>query len=217
MGIFIDIITILIMVLFIIIGYKKGLIKVAINFVAIIASLIIAILFYRPVANVIINNTQLDNKISDSIYEKIKDVDFNNITDDDKDKNQLLKLSERYINEAIEKSKENTARYVADSLTHTLIEAIAFIGLLIIIRIALIALNLLSDIIADLPIIKQFNKSGGIIYGIIEGLFIINLVFAILYVLNPMVSNGKIEQTIDESTLGKLIYENNIITNTIIK
>lgn len=217
MGIFIDIITILIMVLFIIIGYKKGLIKVAINFVAIIVSILIAILFYRPVANIIINNTQLDNKISDSIYEKIKNEDFNNITEEDKEKNQLLKLSEKYINEAIEKSKDNTARYVADSLTQTLIETMAFIGLLIILRIALIVLNLLSDIIGELPIIKQFNKSGGIIYGIIEGLFIINLAFAILYILNPMVSNGKIEQEISKSKIGKLIYENNIITNTIIK
>lgn len=217
MGIFIDCLIIAVMALCIFIGYKKGLIKVAISFVTIIASIIIAILLYKPVANIIIDYTQLDEKISDGIYEKIKEIDFDNIKEEDKEKNQILKISEKYIKEALEKSKENTAQYVSDSLTRTLIEVIAFVGLMILLRIILLILNLLSDIIGNVPIIKQFNKSGGIIYGIIEGLFIINLSFAILYILNSSLQNTKIEQAIDESKIGKIVYENNAITTVIMK
>lgn len=215
MGIIIDIITVAIMALFIFIGYKKGLIKVALGLVAIIVSILIALIFYRPAANFIINNTQLDNIISENIYNKIKDVDFNNITAEEKEKNQILKIADKQIKKALEESRDNTAQYVSDSLTRTIIEGISLIGLIIMLRIALLALNLLSDVVASLPIIKQFNKSGGILYGIIEGLFIINLIFAILYILNPIVSNSKIEQMVNQTKLSKLIYQNNVIITAI--
>lgn len=215
MGIIIDIITVAIMALFIFIGYKKGLIKVALGLVAIIVSILIALIFYRPAANFIINNTQLDNIISENIYNKIKDVDFNNITVEEKEKNQILKIADKQIKKALEESRDNTAQYVSDSLTTTIIEGISLIGLIIMLRIALLALNLLSDVVASLPIIKQFNKSGGILYGIIEGLFIINLIFAILYILNPIVSNSKIEQMVNQTKLSKLIYQNNVIITAI--
>ena len=215
MGIIIDIITVAIMALFIFIGYKKGLIKVALGLVAIIVSILIALIFYRPAANFIINNTPLDNIISENIYNKIKDVDFNNITAEEKEKNQILKIADKQIKKALEESRDNTAQYVSDSLTRTIIEGISLIGLIIMLRIALLALNLLSDVVASLPIIKQFNKSGGILYGIIEGLFIINLIFAILYILNPIVSNSKIEQMVNQTKLSKLIYQNNVIITAI--
>ena len=130
MGILIDCITILVMLLCIFIGYKKGLIKVAMKFVAIIVSIIIALIFYKAAANFIINNTQIDENISNGIYEKIDDVDFNNLTDEEKKQNQILKFSEKYINEALENSKENVARYVSDNLSKTIIEGMSFIGLL---------------------------------------------------------------------------------------
>lgn len=217
MGILIDVFLILIMVLAIFIGYKKGLIKVAINFVAIIVSIVIALILYRPVANMIIVNTELDENISDGIYEKIKDVDFENITNEDKEKNEILKIADSYIKKGLESSKENVGKYVADSLTVTIIEGISFIALLIALRIALLALKLVSSFIENLPIIKQFNKSGGIVYGIIEGFFIISLILAIMYVLNPIVADGKIEENIQKSKIAKIVYENNIIINTIVK
>ncbi len=217
MGILIDGILILIMVLSIFLGYKKGLIKVAINFIAIIVSIIIAIVLYRPVANIIISNTEADENISNGIYEKIKDVDFENLTDEEKEKNTILKFADSYIKKGLEKSKENVGRYIADSLAITIIEGISFIGLLIVLRIALIALKLVSSFIENIPIIKQFNKSGGIVYGIVEGFFIISLVLAIMYVLNPIVADGKIEENIKKSKITNLVYENNIIINTIVK
>ena len=217
MRIVIDVILILIMVLSILIGYKRGLIKVAINFLAIIVSIIIALILYRPVANFVISNTEADENISNSIYEKIKDVDFENISDEEKEKNEILKFSENYIKTGLEKSKDNVGRYVADSISITIIEGLSFIGLLIVIRIAFIALRIVSNFIENIPIIKQFNKSGGIIYGIIEGFFIINLILAALYILNPMISNGEIEKNIEKSKITKIVYENNIIVSTVEK
>ena len=217
MGIIIDIIILIVMVLFILIGYKKGLLKVLINFIALVLSIILAIVLYRPVANFIINNTKIDDNINSGIYSKIENIDFENITDEQKKDNPILKFSGQYINKALDESKENVGKYVAENLTRTIIEGLSFIGLLIVLRLALLLLNLLSGIITNLPIIKQINKSGGIIYGLIEGLFIITIVIAILYIINPIVLDGKIEKSINKSKIGKIIYSHNIIINTLVK
>lgn len=215
MGIVIDCLVVLVMASCIFVGYKKGLMKVAINFIAIFLSIILALILYKPVANFIVNNTELDEKINSGVYEKIKDEDFYNLSDEAKDKNGLLQISDKYINEAIQSSKDNVAQYVSDRITETIINGIAFVIVVIALRVVLIFLYLLSDVIASLPIIKQFNKSGGILYGVIEGLFFVNLVFAILYVLNPVCLNGKIDETVQKSNLGKLAYNDNIIINMI--
>ncbi len=215
MGIVIDCLVVLVMASCIFVGYKKGLMKVAINFIAIFLSIILALILYKPVANFIVNNTELDEKINSGVYEKIKDEDFYNLSDEAKDKNGLLQISDKYINEAIQSSKDNVAQYVSDRITETIINGIAFVIVVIALRVVLILLYLLSDVIGSLPIIKQFNKSGGILYGVIEGLFFINLVFAILYVLNPVCLNGKIDEAVQKSNLGKLAYNDNIIINMI--
>lgn len=217
MGIAIDIGIILVMVLTIIMGYKKGLIKVAISFMAIIVSLIVAIIIYKPIAKQIANNTQIDEKIENIIYEKIKDVDFKNATEEEKKQNQIISFTEKYVDEAIKQSQDNIAKYVAESLAETVLEIATFVILLIILRIVLLILNVMASMIGELPIIKQFNKSGGVIYGIAEGFLIINVIFAICYIINPICLNGDIQKNIEKSQLGKAVYKNNLIINTIIK
>lgn len=58
MGILIDLIIIIIMFSFVFIGYRKGLIKVRIKLLAFIISILIALLFYKPIANQIMINTR---------------------------------------------------------------------------------------------------------------------------------------------------------------
>ncbi len=217
MGIVIDVSIVLAMVAFVYMGYRKGLIKVAISFVAVLISILIALILFRPIASQIMANTDIDESISNTIYEQIENIDFNNISDEEKNNNGIMQIAQGYVNEALESSKDNTARYVSDSLTITIVEGLTFLGLLIVLRLLLLVLNVFADMIGSLPIIKQFNKSGGIVYGIIEGFLVINLILALLYMLNPIVSNGVIKQNIDKSYLGKIVYENNFIVNSVIK
>lgn len=217
MGIIIDILIIAAMVLFVFIGYKKGLIKVAIGLVAFVVAIVVAILLYKPLAQQLMNTTEIDEKINETIYSKIKDINFQDISEKDKNENEIIKIAESYINEAIEEGKENVGQYVADSLTITIVELISFIILIIALRIALLVLNIVADFVGSLPIIKQFNKSGGIICGLIEGFLVINCIFALMYILNPICANGAIQKNIEKSNMGKMIYENNFIINTVSK
>jgi uncharacterized membrane protein required for colicin V production len=217
MGIAIDIFIVLFMMLSIFIGYKRGLIKVGIRLFALIIALLLTIILYKPIARVVMDKTQLDENISNTIYLKISDKDFNNISDQDKKENKLLLIGEDYIKQAIDEKKSDVARFVSDSLAVTIVELAIFISLLIVLRILLIIMNLLADFIGNLPIIKQFNKAGGFVVGLLEGIVIIYAVFAICFLLDPFAGNGNIGKTIQSSTLGVMIYDNNIIVNKIAK
>ena len=69
----------------------------------------------------------------------------------------------------------------------------------------------------SLPILKQFNKAGGIIYGIIKSLIIIYLLLAIVFAITYITGNTTISKAISESYITKLFYNNNILLNLIFK
>ena len=69
MGLLMDIVLVAILVLNVIIGYKKGLINVIFNICAFLLAIVITIILYKPVSNLIIKNTGIDKKIENIIIE----------------------------------------------------------------------------------------------------------------------------------------------------
>ena len=62
MGIIVDLILIAFFILFIFVGYKKGLAGSLIKLCSFVIALILALALYKPVANAIKDNTQIDEK-----------------------------------------------------------------------------------------------------------------------------------------------------------
>ena len=71
-----DLILIMLMALFIFLGYKRGLIKVAVRLLGFVAALVIALILYTPISNYIIENTEvvpnLKNTIEAKLYQRRK-------------------------------------------------------------------------------------------------------------------------------------------------
>ena len=65
-----DIFVILIIMLCILIGYKKGLIKVAVRLLSFFVALIIALILYTPISNYIIENTEVVPSLKGTIQSK---------------------------------------------------------------------------------------------------------------------------------------------------
>ena len=85
----------------------------------------------------------------------------------------------------------------------------------IIVRIALILLKFVAEAIAKLPIIKQCNKAGGLVYGAIRGMFMIYIFLAILFLVMSVNNSGTIANMINSSIISKVLYENNLLLNII--
>ncbi len=211
MGIILDIVILAILALSIFFGYKKGLIGVVFNLCAFIVAIIITWILYTPVTNAIIKNTEIDDNIRNAIVEKgfIKN----------EDKKEEQDGVNKYINEYVTTPISNTANDVVEETAKVVSEKVVAIGvailLFIVVRIGLILLKFVIEGIARLPIIKQFDKAGGIVYGGIRGMFIIYIFLAILFFIMSVNNSGMIADLINTSLISKILYANNLILKII--
>ena len=206
MSIIIDLIIILIMLLFTFLGYKRGLIKVAFKLCTFFIAIIVAFVFYKPIAKLVIANTNIDEAIETSITRKI--------LPEGATETQEVDLSQD-LPSIILKNSSDTVQSISKSFTNTIIETACLLLIFIIVKIVLRFITALADLIAKLPILNQFNKLGGTLYGIIEGLFVIFLGFAIISLIAPIIDSS-ILVAINSSTLGSICYNNNLLLKIIV-
>ena len=67
LGIIFDIILVAIIALNVFICYRKGLVKLAVGLIAVIVAIIVSVVLYKPVSNIIIENTDIDENIENTI------------------------------------------------------------------------------------------------------------------------------------------------------
>jgi len=218
MSIIIDLIVLGLILLCVFFGYKKGLTKCVIKILSFVIALVVAFVLFKPVSNFVINNTTFDDNIRNSITQIVQE-DVSE-TGEIKEDSNLPQAMVNYINEEItntvEQTKETVVNTVADQISKIAVNACVAIGLFIIARIALIFVSAISSLVTDLPIIKQVDKTGGIIYGLVEALLILFIIFAIISFISPMIEGSGLILAINKSILGSVLYNNNLLLNIIL-
>ena len=196
-GIIIDILIVAFLTLSVFLGYKKGFVSLAIKLCAFIIAILITFVLYRPLGNLIINTTSIDESIEDSIYNKVTET-------------MQKDSSGELTSDLIESAKQGMLEQSARELAINIVYGGTAIVLFIIVRIILIFVNALANLIAKIPLIKQANELGGAIYGLLRGIVIIYLVLLIIYFVGEFYPNNIATQSINETTLTKVMYENNL-------
>ncbi|MEI3401779.1 MAG: CvpA family protein [Clostridia bacterium] len=210
MGIILDVIIVAIVVLNIFICYKKGLVKLAVGLIAVLAAIILALILYKPVSNIIIKNTDIDEKIENAI--------INNFSADTNGNGEvryvgILDYLEKYVDDAINKTQNEIVYETAGTMAIKIVNTAVLLGIFLIVRIVLQLLTFVSDIITSLPIIKQFNEVGGVLYGIAKAILIIYVILAILFFVIFATENATISNAIADSFITKFLYEHNLLLN----
>lgn len=190
MGILIDIIFIAIILLSAFLGYKKGLVNMASKLFAGILAIIITLILYQPVSNAIIKNTPLQTKIENIIIEKTQ------TENQEENSNVINELSQNMIKEQ------------AKNISINVVHAITMIGIFLLVKIILSIVFALINGIANLPILKQFNEVGGIVYGLVRGAIISVICIALLGVYAKINPQNKINTEIENTYLTKIVYKN---------
>ena len=208
MGIIIDIILVAIIALNVFICYKKGLVKLAVGLIAVLVSVILAVLLYKPVSNIIINNTELDEKIKSAITENF--VNEEETTEETED-NGFMKYIEKYVEDPVNKTKNEIVIEASGVIATKLIDIIAMVSIFIVARLVLILLTFVTDMITSLPILKQFNELGGILYGLIKALLIIYVLLAIAFFIVYTTGSTGLADAIANSFITKFFYNNNLL------
>lgn len=149
MSIVIDLIVIAIIALFTFLGYKQGLVKVALKILLVLIAIVIAFAIYKPVSNLIIQNTLVDDKIKDSIINKIQ---VPNSAD-----NQEVEIKDSFSTRILGRL-DNTVEGIATAISVKILEMSTFIIIFVLLNIILRIVMMLTDLVTKMPIIKQINK-----------------------------------------------------------
>ena len=212
MGIIVDLIIIAVVLLFIFLGYKKGLTGSLIKLLSFIIAIVVAFVLYKPVANAVIENTVIDDNIRTTLRATLGVEDKTENTEE----NVPSTIMDN-INKEIENATDEVKANVIDHTTITIVNIGSGIVIFLAVRVILVLISLFAKILTDLPVIKQVDKLGGLAYGALEGIVIVYAVLAVISLTSVIWANNAVVTAIAKSSLGEMLYNNNIILNLLFK
>ena len=202
MGIVIDIILVLIVALSAFLGYKKGLVELGAKLFAGIIAIVITLIIYKPVGNIVIKNTSIDDKIENTILEKTTNViDENSKISDNK---YIQDASDNAVSQVKEEVIPEQARNIAVNVVFVATALILFIVSKIVLSIVIS----LANAVASLPILKQFNEIGGLLYGLVRGAIISLVLILVIGTIAKLNPNGSLSKNAESTYLLKEVYDN---------
>ena len=218
----IDIVILIMMLFFVIIGYKKGLIKELITLAGSIMALLMAFVIY-PAINSILKVTALYTIIYTGVFEKVQNINFGKgLQSQGNAIIENITWLPKVLTEQI-RDNNNSAmyevlgvhtlhEYISTYITNMIISMLAILITWFLIKIVLIgALKKLGNIVEYLPVISQFNQLGGGIVGAIKGLLTLSIIMLIIPIIvaNPNLSD--IGMKLEASYFVQWIYKHNLV------
>jgi uncharacterized membrane protein required for colicin V production len=100
---------------------------------------------------------------------------------------------------------------LASSISDFIIYGIGFVLVFLAVLFVIKIIGIILNSFAELPIIKEFNRLGGFIFGGIKGLLFVFLIMTIITFLTPIISDTGIMSSIQSSKYGIYFYNNNIL------
>lgn len=223
-GIVVDIILFFIIAGNAAISYRRGLARVIFNICSSVIAIILVFVLYKPTTSYIINHTSASQKLESVFEENLQGLfEKENIqnTQELQKNNSMNSILEVLIGDEmgnlVEETADNVVQYMSIQISHKVISILVFFALFAIIRLLLYMLRNYIELVANLPIIRVINGSGGMIYGVIRGFLIIYVTFAILSLMIPIIGNTIIMTAIQNALIGSKMFNNNIILNLIFK
>ena len=198
-------------------GYRRGLVSVVFKIITFVISLLVVFVLYKPVSQSIINSTELDEILTEALADNLTgnalDEGVFVFTEETTVSKGMVELIQSFVSEALNESTGDPVNYVASKLAVFMIQTGTFLLLFMLSRCLLLFVKFAAELIANLPIIKMFNKSGGLIYGVLKGFFTVYLILAVFSLISPIIYDYGVIQAIQDSALGRGRYDNNLILN----
>lgn len=203
-------------------GYKKGFLRVAYSLVAWIVCLALVSWLTPYVSDFVVNNTKVDNTLQREITETLQEM----VADSEVEiklpeviSSKILDVETSVDGDAvIDQMLQQTGAYdeVALKLTMLVINAICFVAVFAVVKIALAIVEKVLGFIHKLPLIGHADKFLGMGAGALKALVITWIVLAVVALFATTENGATIVGLIYDSAPVAWLYENNIILNLIL-
>lgn len=215
-------------------GFSKGFLRVIYSMLAWIAILVFVTWATPYVANVLTEKTNIDNRIESNLDEKLHELvigDTNGQKEDREPDTQnpgqgkknyrdlQMKLPDAVTNKLFDTNRiadqilEGSGAYdvVAGRATDLAMRVISFVLVLLIAVISFHLLSVVLKVVEKLPLIGGINRLLGLFAGLVKGILIIWLAFAIIAMAGTTDIGIALISYIYESPLLIWVYENNFV------
>lgn len=229
-------------------GLKKGMVKIVLSLVAVIATILITMTVTPMVNTYIKNNTHWYDNIKKATYESMqkkntvdtalnelgKTQDLTYVTDINQSSTGLTSVTnqvvdkltlpsslrneiknnidiDKYTSQGITTVKDMVADALAEQIASIIFNIIIFIVVFILIYIIMQVIIKVIDIVSLLPILKQINKTGGIVLGLAKGLIVVWVFFMVMTIFCDTEFAHTVFAYINENSFLAFLYNNNLI------
>jgi len=215
------------LILFALVGYKRGLIKKIVSLLSLIITLILVSFLTPYISQFIQERTPMYASIKEQCLESIEEqlntmesntksaqVEFiNQLPIPDSIKNSMIENNnaDAYASLAVEQFSDYIGGYLAKWIVNAMSYVVAFVLIIIFLRFAFMTL----DIVARLPIINGINKIAGLIIGLVEGILIMWVLFLVLTIFINTPIGQSVFTWINESSILTFLYNNNYLLKMI--
>lgn len=207
-------------------GYRKGFLKIALSMVAMIATIIIVGILNPYVSRFLMEHTGLYETIKEGTQEFVDDIidtelnvaistrtdevfAIDHLTLPKAIREKLIEDNNSVIYEAL--GVNGFKDYVSSYLACMILNAISFIGTLLIAGFLVRVVFVMADIIERVPGIKGMNKMVGMVFGFLQGIIIIWVACLVVTAFGATKTGQQILEMIHDSTVLSFIYNNNCL------
>ena len=196
----VDIIAIILTVICIVSGVKKGFVKAFFGTVSFILALILTFSFSDAACKYV-----SESSVGKAIYEKtaVKLVDAPEGGENETFFDELI--DKKGIIEKANEAQMSVSEEIGNTVIRLLTSVVLFIGISLILKL----LAMLLDLAAKLPIIKTFNKAGGLVAGIINAYIVLTVFSCLVTFIGASSLSETVTSQMAESKAVTWFYLNN--------
>ncbi len=213
-----DIILGVIILISIIVGYKKGFITMLASFIGKFVALVISYFYYGAVKDILIKFTGIDEFIFEKVKLSLKSLgghvaetsvagsDISAISKMDMPLNLKTKIVD-YLTD----TGSSIGKSAVHSISNFLMTIVSFFILFFAILLLITIIAKIFNIIAKLPVLKTFNALGGIIFSLLTTYLILTIIFLLMTTFLTMGFSDMLKQFIDNSVIATALIKYNPI------
>lgn len=217
-------------VVMIIIGLKRGMVKMAFSLVSVFAILILVNILTPSVKHALKTtsvyseiNKSIESYVNDHVADATEEMTQTGVNAQKKiigglplPKEVKKSLVQNNNQKSYNSMKVNSfSEYISEALSDMVLGALTFVILFIVITILIRILMNVLNLVAKLPVISTFNSAGGAIIGFAEAVIIIWIVCIVVTISSATEWGQMICKAISENEILSFIYDNNLIQKII--
>lgn len=218
-----DIAVLVIILGFTVIGVKNGFLYSVFRLVSYILSVIFAIKFY-PLLSAMLQKTIVYTSIKTAVVNSIIKQQSESVSAIKQNSAQAivdtLKLPGFLKDSLIKKITEaeifdisKIIDSIGAEIATMVINILSVILIYLMIRFGLIFAKVIIKTIARIPVFKQLDKTGGLVLGAIEGIFVVYILCAVIILFSAFPKFAATIDSIEQSQFASYFYENNFIVS----